>query len=222
MNSGNVDLSLYLVTERKGHSLSSFFDVILESIKGGVTIVQLREKHTSYREFLRIAKELHDLLKPLNIPLIINDSIEIAKASGAEGVHLGQSDQSVVGARTVLGEQAIIGLSIETLEQAQLAQAFDLNYIAASPVFNSRTKTDTLSPWGLEGLRTLCQVTRFPVISIGGINYQNVDNVFKAGSSGVAVISAIWDAVSPCEAARELSNKIKQIKDHENQSNWRR
>lgn len=204
-----IDLSLYLVTQRRGLSLKAFYEVILEAVEGGCSVVQLREKGTDKAEFLKIGKDLLDILKPRGIPLIVNDSVELALAIGADGVHLGQEDVSIVEARRILGSRAIIGLSVETLEQARVAESLKLDYIAASPVFETSTKKDIATPWGLEGLRELCGLTKFPVVSIGGINIDNVEDVISAGSSGVAVVSAIFDEEFPREAARELLNKIK-------------
>lgn len=208
MKKNSLDLSLYLVTRRESLSLEAFYNVVLEAVEGGVSIVQLREKGTALAEFAELGKGILDILRPKGVPLIINDSIELALAIGADGVHLGQGDASVVKARKLLGPKAIIGLSIETLEQARAAESLDLDYIAASPVFATPTKTDTAKPWGLEGLSELCRSTKFPVVSIGGINLGNIEDIVHAGSAGVAVVSAIIDAPSPQKAARELLIKI--------------
>lgn len=212
MRKNSIDLSLYLVTQREGLSLEVFCRTILEAVNGGVSIVQLREKGTDRADFARVGKGLLDILRPMGVPLIINDSVEIAMAIGADGVHLGQGDQSVVEARKILGVGAIIGLSVETLEQAKAADYLDLDYIAASPVFGTPTKVDTAQPWGMEGLRELCSSTRFPVVSIGGINVNNVQDMICAGSSGVAVVSAIFNAESPREAANEFLTKIEEAR----------
>lgn len=209
MEKNCIDLSLYLVTHREGLSLEVFYETILKAVRGGVSIVQLREKDTDALEFLTIGKGLIDILKPIGIPLIINDFVELALAIGADGVHLGQSDGSITEARKVLGPRAIIGLSVETLEQARAAQSLPLDYIAASPVFSTPTKTNIAEPFGLERLRELCHSTRFPVVSIGGINISNIEDVITAGSAGVSVVSAIFNAKLPQEAARELLTKIK-------------
>jgi thiamine-phosphate pyrophosphorylase len=213
-----IDLSLYLVTQRADLCLDDFYRLILQTIDCGVKVVQLREKQCSKQEFVKIGKDLVNLLKPRGIPVIINDSVEVALKTNAAGVHLGQEDGSVVDARKILGEKAIIGLSIETLEQAYAVEALDIDYIAASPVFKSPTEKKAGEPWGLDGLRKLCSISRHPVIGIGGINTKNVQDVLGAGAVGVAVISAIFGTKSPADAARELSTKIKKAKDYED---WR-
>lgn len=208
MEKKNIDLSLYLVTQRGGLSLEAFYRVVLEAVEGGVSIVQLREKGTDASEFLSIGKGLLKLLRPKGIPLIVNDSVDIALAMRADGVHLGQGDVSVSEARRILGKRAIIGLSVETFDQARAVELLELDYIAASPVFETPTKTDTAEPWGLEGVRKLCRRTKFPVVSIGGVNLGNVEAMICAGSAGACVVSAIFNAESPGEAAREFLIKI--------------
>lgn len=205
-----IDLSLYLVTQRGSLSLEAFFDIVTEAVRGGVSVVQLREKGTDEAEFLKIGGKLLDILRPMGVPLIINDSIEIALAIGADGVHLGQGDMSVGDARRILGRKAIVGLSVETLEQAKAAEDMELDYIAASPIFRTPTKVDTGEPWGLKGLRELCRMTKLPVVSIGGITIGNIKDVIVAGSSGASVVSAIFNVELPREAARELLIKIEE------------
>lgn len=207
-----IDLSLYLVTQRADLSLEDFYGLILQAIDSGVRVVQLREKRCSDEEFVRIGKGLVDLLKPRRIPVIVNDLAEVALKINAAGVHLGQGDGNVVDARKILGEKAIIGLSVETLEQVYAAESLDIDYIAASPVFKTPTKEDSGKPWGLDGVRKLCSISRHPVIGIGGINIENVQDVFSAGAVGIAVISAIFGAKFPGDAARELSTKIKKAR----------
>lgn len=179
--------SLYLVTNRCSLSLEDFFPMIRKAVDNGVNVVQLREKTVSSSEMIEIGKRLRTFLKPLGIPLIINDRIDVAQAVNADGVHLGQSDQNVKEARRVLGRQAIIGLSVETIEQALDAE--EANYLGASPVFFSKTKSDCGKPWGLDGLRHLCSISKHPIIAIGGINETNIEAVMECGASGVAATS---------------------------------
>lgn len=203
------DLSLYLVTHRSNLTFDAFFEVIEQAIQGGVTVVQLREKGTSKAEFIEIGKALLDRLRPKGIPLIINDSIEVALRINADGVHLGQSDSSVTEARRILGKKAIIGLSVETLEQALEAQALDIDYIGAQ-IYLTESKLNISNPWGLEGLKKLCRISRHPVIGIGGVNNDNIEGIINAGAAGVACLSAIFKAPLPFHAAQELMSKIKQ------------
>lgn len=204
---GIFDLSLYLVTNRENRELEDFFNIILASIEGGVKIVQLREKMASAREIVAIGKKLLLLLKPLKVPLIINDRVDVAHAIGADGVHLGQSDLTIAEARAILGKQAIIGISVESLEQAMATANEDVDYIAASPLFATKTKTDCGKPWGLNGLKELCAMSRHPVIAIGGINETNAKQVIECGATGIAVVSAILRAPCPKTAALRLKNE---------------
>lgn len=203
-----IDLSLYLVTTRN-RGFTDFFQIIRQAIAGGVTVVQLREKDASDDEVIELGKALQSLLKPLAIPLIINDRVEIAHRLRADGVHLGQSDLKASEARAMLGKDAIIGLSVETLDQAKAAQQEDVDYLAASPVFPTRTKTDCSKPWGLQDLKTLCSISRFPVVAIGGITESNVQTVLACGVNGVAIVSPIFNALCPETAARTLIQKMR-------------
>lgn len=208
----NLDLSLYLVTQRGKLALDDFYSIIDQAVKGGVTAVQLREKDIEQKEFIEIGRTLMSQLKPKGIPLIINDDIEVALEVEADGIHLGQSDSSVQEARRILGKKAIIGLSVETLDQGLAAQSLDIDYIAASPVFSTPSKLDTGKPWGIEGLKKLCTISKLPVIAIGQVQMSNVEDILLAGPSGVAVISAIFNALSPYSAAQDLILKIRECK----------
>jgi thiamine-phosphate pyrophosphorylase len=205
----SIDLSLYLVTRRDSMEIEEFLTTIHAAVNGGVTVVQLREKNTSARETIDLGKRLMLLLKPLGISLIINDRVDIAHAVGADGVHLGQSDLNVAEARAILGKKAIIGVSVESLQQAEIAIEEDVDYLAASPIFHTKTKTDCAEPWGLNGLKQLCITSEYPVVAIGGINETNVREVMDCGAAGVALVSAIFDASCPKTAARTILHRMK-------------
>lgn len=205
-----IDFSLYLVTQRASLTLENFFNVIQQSIEGGVTIVQLREKETSLDEFLMLGEKLLSFLRPRGIPLIINDKVDVAAKIKADGVHLGQSDSSVDEARARLGKRAIIGLSVETIAQGKEAENKDVDYLAASPVFMTKTKENCAAPWGLKGLKQLCSLSHHPIVAIGGIDETNVEQVRDCGVAGVAVVSAIFNAPSPKAAAQFISSKMKK------------
>lgn len=204
-----IDFSLYLVTNRKTLELENFFNIIRASIDGGVKIVQLREKNSSAREMITIGKRLLSVLKPLGIPLIINDRVDVAHAIGSDGVHLGQSDLKVEEARAILGEKAIIGLSVESLEQASEAMEEDVDYLAASPIFLTKTKTNCAKPWDLDGLKQLCAISKHPVVAIGGIDATNAQQIIRCGAAGVAVVSAIFNASCPKSAALKILKRMK-------------
>jgi len=197
-------LKLYLVTDRRLCSGRKLEDIVLEAVEGGVTMVQLREKEASTREFIDIALNLKSLLAPYGVPLIINDRVDVAIASGADGVHLGQSDMPCSTARALLGPDKIIGLSIEDLSQIEEANSLDIDYIGISPVFSTPTKTDTAPPLGLAGIAEASKRSRHPVVGIGGINASNAAEVWASGADGIAVVSAIISSPDPKKASIEL------------------
>ncbi|PID75445.1 MAG: thiamine phosphate synthase [Deltaproteobacteria bacterium] len=198
------DYTLYLVTDR-GLSLGrSSLDIVEEAVGGGVTCVQIREKTCSAREFVGEAKGLQNLLKPVGIPLIVNDRIDVAMAVGAAGVHLGQQDIDLRDARKILGADFIIGISVESVEDALTAEAGGADYLGVSPVFATSTKRDTAPALGLSGLAAIRETVDLPLVAIGGINHRNCAEVIAAGADGIAVVSAIVSAPSPREAAFAL------------------
>lgn len=204
-----IDLSLYLVTHRSTLSFEDFFKIIREAVEGGVKVVQLREKETSARDMITLGKRLLAFLKPLGVPLIINDRVDVAHALNADGVHLGQSDLSVAEARSILGKKALIGLSVETIPQVIAAADEELDYLAASPVFLSKTKSDCGKPWGLDGLKSICAISPHPLVAIGGIDETNVKEVLDCGAVGVAIVSAIFNAPCPKTAAMTITNRMR-------------
>ncbi len=198
------DPRLYLVTDRGLAGGRSLEPIVAAAVRGGVTAVQLREKGLSAASFLEAAVRLKALLRPLAVPLLINDSLDVALASGADGVHLGQGDAAPGEARRRLGPDAVIGLSVETLEQALAAEAEDVDYLGVSPVFATPTKPEAGPGWGLEGLRRLRAATRRRLVAIGGIQAANAAAVLAAGADGLAVVSAVIAAADPEAAARAL------------------
>ena len=206
-----IDYSLYLVTDRtltKGRSTKEIVDA---AVSGGITCVQLREKHCGTREFLDKALSLRPLLKTRNIPLIINDRLDIALAVEADGVHLGQSDMPIGMARKIAGNSLIIGISAESAEDALRAEQEGADYIGISPVFATATKTDTAPPLGLEGIRKIRTLVDIPLVGIGGINQDNAESVIVVGADGIAVVSAIVSATDPAGASKKLKNLIDQV-----------
>ena len=200
----DFDMSLYLVTDRPLSRGRDIEWIVEEAVKGGATVVQLREKDCSTAEFVSIASRLMEKLKPLGIPLIINDRIDVALAVDADGVHIGQSDMPYATARRLLGNDKIIGLSVETMDEVVEANALDVDYIGVSPVYSTATKTDTLQPFGLQGLRRAAELSRHRIVAIGGMNEATVGDVIACGIEGVAVVSAIVSADSPCDASSHL------------------
>jgi thiamine-phosphate pyrophosphorylase len=206
-----ADIRLYLVTDR---SLSKGRDMewlVEEAVKGGVTMVQLREKDCSTREFIELAIRLKQRLLPCGVPLIINDRLDVALAADADGLHIGQSDMPYEMARRLLGKNKIIGLSVENLEQARQANRLDVDYIGISPVFSTPTKTNTSLPFGLEGIREVMSFTKHPAVAIGGINLSNTVEIMQAGADGIAVVSAICSAENPRQAAKALKKQVMKL-----------
>lgn len=204
----NTDLAntlrLYLVTDQACLGGRPLVDVVSEAVRGGVSCVQLREKHLGTRDFLAQAHALMALLEPLGIPLVINDRIDVALACGAQGVHLGQSDMPVEQARAMLPPHVFIGWSVETPQDVARSASLPVDYLGVSPVFATPTKADASTPWGLEGLRTVRRATPLPLVAIGGIGIGNAGQVLAAGADGLAVVSAICAAPDPRSAAHAL------------------
>jgi thiamine-phosphate pyrophosphorylase len=205
------DLSLYLVTNREFSLGRDIEWIVEEAVKGGVTMVQLREKGCSTREFIELALRLKQKLRTYKVPLIINDRADVALAADADGLHIGQSDMPYQMVRRLLGSKKIVGLSVENMEQVYQANELDVDYIGISPIFSTPTKTDTSKPFGLEGIRQVKALIKHPAVAIGGINSNNATAVMQAGANGIAVVSAICSAKNPCGAALELKNKIKYL-----------
>jgi thiamine-phosphate pyrophosphorylase len=202
------DWRLYLVTDRvlaRGRSIAW---VVEAAVRGGVTAVQLREKSCSTRDFVQLGRELKKRLNPLQVPLIVNDRVDIALEIEADGVHIGQRDMDPAGARRLLGPDAIIGLSIETIEQARAAVSFDVDYLGVGPVFSTATKIDAALPLGVAALARVRAISRHAIVAIGGIGLENARQVIDSGVDGVAIVSAICAADDPERSARELRQTI--------------
>jgi len=201
-------MHLHLVTDRNLTLGRSLIDIVRAAAAGGVSVVQLREKDCSTRDFVELGRAVCAELNKLNIPLIINDRIDVALAVGADGVHIGQSDMPYTMARELMGPDALIGLSVETPEQAAAAQHLDVDYLGLSPVFSTTTKADIAPPLGLAGVRRIRTESRHRLIAIGGINQDNAIDVINAGADGLAVVSAICSAKDPQTAAANLNYGI--------------
>ena len=209
------DYSLYLVTDRTLSLGRSTVEVVHAAIRGGVSCVQLREKGCSTREFMDEARLLKALLAGTGVPLFINDRLDVALAVGADGVHLGQNDLAIADARRLVGNRMIIGISAESVADAVRAEAEGADYIGASPVFTTPTKTDTAPPLGLDGLRAIRRAVQLPLVAIGGIDANNAAQVLRAGADGLAVVSAIVSAPCPRTAAAGLRQRIQSTHNEE-------
>ena len=202
------DLGLYLVTDRELCLGRPIERIVEAALRGGVSCVQLREKSLSTHAFIETARTIKSILAPWGVPLIINDRVDVAQAAGADGVHLGRSDLSCLDARRILGRGAIIGLSVETMDQALEAEDWDVDYLGVSPIFATPTKPDIKTAWDLDGLGRLRTATSHILIAIGGINPANAAQVLEAGADGLAVVSAICSAPDPENAARRLREAV--------------
>jgi len=199
---------LYLVTDRALCGHRTVEELVLMALRGGAACIQLREKDLSTRAFVEEAQRIKAMMAPFQALLIINDRIDVALAAGAHGVHIGQQDMPCEIARKLLGPRALIGLSVETWEDVERAEALDVDYLGVSPVFETPTKTDTKGHWGSEGLSRIRAATRRPLVAIGGLNASNAADAIRAGADGVAVVSAICAADDPYQATRELHDII--------------
>lgn len=197
-----LDLSLYLVTDAALCRDQGLEQTVEAAVKGGVTIVQLRDKHASDEQMTAQAKRLKTLLAGTGVPLIINDRLPVALESQADGLHVGQSDAAVQEARRLLGEQAIIGLSINTIAQLQATPFELLDYVGIGPVFATESKQDHAQPIGFGGLAALVKACPLPSVAIGGLKAEHAISVHRAGANGLAVISAICGQPDPYQAAR--------------------
>lgn len=205
-----IDYSLYLVTDRSLSKGRSNREIVEAAVAGGVTCVQLREKHCGTREFIHEARALRPLLRDHNIPLIINDRLDVALAVAADGVHLGQSDMPIAMARKIAGRSLLIGISAESADDALKAEQEGADYIGISPVFSTPTKIDTAPPLGLGGVSKIRGLVDIPLVGIGGINLDNAASVIGAGADGVAVVSAIVSAEDPTDATSMLKTLVDQ------------
>ena len=207
-----VDLRLYAIVDPEpagGHGLADLARLVAQ---GGATLVQLRNKRGETREIVVQARAIKAKLAPLRVPFIVNDRVDVALASGADGVHVGQEDMEVADARRLLGREAIIGLSVKTLADAQAAPLEHLTYVAIGGVFPTSSK-DNPTHIGAEGLRKIAAAIRarapgFPVGAIAGITEANAPEVIAAGADGIAVISALSLAPDPAAAAAWLRGVI--------------
>lgn len=200
---------LYLVISSVSCGDRNFLEVAEEAIQGGVDIIQLREKDLSTEEFVQLAEKLKMITDNYNVPLIINDNVEVAMQVDAAGIHVGNSDISPSEIRKLWQKETkIIGYSIEYLSQLSNEESRIADYLAASPVFRTDTKTDTVTEWGLEGVEKIKRMSNKPLVAIGNLNKLNARAVFDAGADSIAVVSAICLAGDPRQAARDIKNQI--------------
>ena len=204
------DLTLYLCTDRALALGRSLLEAVEAAIDGGVTMVQLREKDASSREFYELARAVRRLTCARRVPLVINDRLDIALAAGAEGLHIGQSDLPLEAARRIAGGRVFIGVSAGSVEAALAAEAGGADYLGVGAVFPTGSKADAGDAIGLENLAAICRAVRIPVAAIGGIGPANAGAVMHSGAAGIAVISAILSQPDITAAAAELRRRVER------------
>ncbi len=201
-----LDFSLYLITDRDLVGSKDFFDSIEKALEGGVSLLQIREKNASSKEFYSLGIKLKKMAEKFNIPLIVNDRIDIALAIDADGVHIGQEDLPIDKARQLIGRDKILGYSVSTPEEAVYGEKMGADYLGAGPVFPTGSKKDAAQPIGLDNLKLIKQSVNIPVVGIGGINSKNLALVKATGIDGISVISAVLCEADTYRAAKELGD----------------
>jgi thiamine-phosphate pyrophosphorylase len=209
-----LDPTLYLVTDPGLGGGRPLPEIVAAAVRGGVTLVQLRDKQAEGRALLAQACALRDLLAPLGVPLLVNDRADVAHAAGV-GVHLGQSDLPAEAARAMLGPDAIVGVSLDQVEQARAADPGIVDYVAFGPFAATATKGDAGPPVGAARLAEVRALTALPLVAIGGIGPANAAAAIAAGADGVAIVSALMAAPDPQAAARELRQIIEAARPKE-------
>lgn len=204
------DISLYLVTNSDGMDREKFLRRVEAALKGGVTLVQLREKDMSGREFYNLAKSLHQITRAYDVPLLIDDRLDIALAIGAEGVHIGQSDIPVHIARKILGDEMIIGATAKTVEQAIEAERDGADYLGVGAIHPTTTKVKTVLT-SVETLDEIADSISIPIVAIGGLKRDNLKVLEGSRAGGIAVVSAIMNAEDPEASSVELLNRLKEL-----------
>ena len=203
MRKEDIDYSVYLVTDRRNKTDEEFLNIIEDAIKGGTTIVQLREKTASTKEFYELALRVKKITSRYGVPLLINDRIDIALAVDSEGVHIGQDDMPADIAREIIGDDKILGVSASTVDEAKKAEMDSADYIGSGAVFPTATKDDADSV-SKEELKEIVDSIDIPVVAIGGITVKNANTLKGSGIAGFSVVSAIMSAEDPKEASRKL------------------
>lgn len=203
-------MRLYAVTDRSWLRGRTLHEQVEEALIGGATLVQLREKELDKAAFLQEAIDLTKLCHRYGVPLLINDNIDVAHRSGADGVHVGQSDMEAAAVRSILGSEMIVGVTAKTVEQAQRAQDAGANYLGSGAVFGSATKLNA-KPMSMDTLRTICRSVEIPVVAIGGIHKGNILELAGTGIAGAAVVSGIFAAEDITAECRELRGLVERI-----------
>ena len=204
------DPSLYFITDSTGYTEEEFLYRVEQALKGGATLLQLREKNKSTREYIQLAEKVHAIAKRYNVPLIIDDRVDVALAIDAEGVHVGQSDMPVAIASKLMGENKIVGATTKTVEQAKEAFEQGADYLGVGAIYPTTTKVKTVLT-STDTLNDICHAVPISVNAIGGLNKDNIDVLEGVSVAGICVVSAIMKADDPKKATEELKAKAKEL-----------
>lgn len=204
------DSSLYFITDSSKYTEEEFLYRVEEALNGGVTLMQLREKEKSTREYIELASKVHNISKKYNVPLIIDDRVDVALAIDAEGVHVGASDMPVATVRKLMGSEKIVGATAKTVPWAKEAYEQGADYLGVGAIFPTTTKVKTVLT-SVDTLRDICNAVPIPANAIGGLNKENIHVLKGVPIAGICVVSAIMKADSPQQAALELKNKAKEL-----------
>lgn len=204
------DSRMYFITDSTNYSEEEFLFRVEEALKGGVTLLQLREKGKSTREYIELAEKVHTLTKKYNVPLIIDDRVDVALAIQAEGVHVGQNDMPVSVARKLMGNDKIIGATVKTVTQAKEAYEQGADYLGVGAIYPTTTKVKTILT-STDTLKDICSAIPIPANAIGGLNKDNIDILKGIAIAGICVVSAIMKAENPQKATAELIERAKEL-----------
>lgn len=205
-----IDTTMYFITDSTGYGEEEFLYRVEEACRGGVTLIQLREKERTTREYLALAEKVHEISQRYNIPLIIDDRVDIALAVNAEGVHVGQSDMPVHIARKLMGDDKIVGATAKTVPQALEAHEQGADYLGVGAIYPTTTKVKTVLT-SVETLKDIVKAVPIKVNAIGGLNKENIHILKDSGIDGICAVSAIMKAGSPCIAAKELREAFYEL-----------
>ena len=207
----NFDPSLYFITDSTNYTEEEFLFRVEQAMKGGVTLLQLREKDKSTREYVELAEKVHELTKRYGVPLIIDDRVDVALAIDAEGVHVGASDLPVATARKLMGDDKIVGATAKTVPWAKDAYMQGADYLGVGAIYPTTTKVKTVLT-SVDTLREICKAVPIPANAIGGLNKDNIDVLAGVPIAGICVVSAIMKAEDPRIAAEELKARAKELR----------
>lgn len=205
-----INTGLYFITDSTGFSEEEFLFRIEQALKGGVTLIQLREKERSAREYIKLAEKVHDISKKYNVPLIIDDRVDVALSVDAEGVHVGENDMPVHLTRKLMGDNKIVGATAKTVARAKEACEQGADYLGVGAIYPTTTKVKTVLT-STDTLKDICRAVPIPVNAIGGLNKDNIDILKGISIAGICVVSAIMKSENPKEATSELIKRAKEL-----------